>query len=133
MKLKTEKTNVVEVSDWDKLVKDTYKRPYSLQQQDGCMDRGHVTFTVPSIEDAEEFDSYMHDEIPEKVNGNEMGVKFAVWLQRDPKMLSGEIKSRWENNLFWERNFYPNLSTVANDLYNKGLLEAGEYLIDIDW
>ena len=33
----------------------------------------------------------------------------------------------------WERNFYPNIQAVANDLYKKGLLETGDYWIDIDW
>ena len=130
MNLKVKKINSVEVGDWDDLVKDTYKRPYSLQQQDGCMERGHKTFTVPCVEDALEFDSYMHDSIPEVVNGNEVGVKFAVWLKREPKTI---IKNHFENGLFWIRNFYPNLDVVANDLYSKGLIEAGEYLINIDW
>jgi hypothetical protein len=35
--------------------------------------------------------------------------------------------------MFWDRNFYPNVQMVANDLHKKGLLEAGEYSIRIDW
>lgn len=35
--------------------------------------------------------------------------------------------------MWWVRNFYPDVNMVANDLYEKGLLEAGEYLINIDW
>jgi hypothetical protein len=35
--------------------------------------------------------------------------------------------------MFWERNFYPDTYTVANDLYDKGLIEAGDYIINIDW
>lgn len=35
-------------------------------------------------------------------------------------------------NLFWERNFYPDINTLANDLYKKGLIKKGEYLIVID-
>ena len=39
----------------------------------------------------------------------------------------------FNNQLFWERNFYPNVNMIANDLHSKGLLESGEYIIVIDW
>ena len=39
----------------------------------------------------------------------------------------------WYVDLFWERNFYPNLNTVINDLYKKGLIEKDDYEINIDW
>lgn len=47
-------------------------------------------------------------------------------------------KIRWKQDesnieLFWKRNFYPCLQSVANDLHKKGLVESGEYLIEIDW
>jgi hypothetical protein len=35
--------------------------------------------------------------------------------------------------MWWGRNFYPELSVVVNDLHAKGLLDEGEYEIDIDW
>jgi hypothetical protein len=35
--------------------------------------------------------------------------------------------------LCWERNFYPCLDMVVNDLYKKGLIEEGEYVINIDY
>jgi hypothetical protein len=128
MKLIVNTVKMVTVQDWDKLVESTYKKPYRFQQQDGCQDRGIFNLTVPSKETN---DDDMNDSIPEEINGSEMGVKFKVWLARDPKQLL-------ENNnnniiLFWERNFYPDIHTVANDLYAKGLIEAGEYIINIDW
>ncbi len=43
------------------------------------------------------------------------------------------MEDDWEINLFCERNFYPDLHTIANDLYERGLIEAGEYVINIDW
>ena len=76
-------------------------------------------------------DNEMNDSIPEKVNGRKMGVKFAVWLEKDPEVRFKIMN--WENELFWERNFYPDIYTVANDLYKKGLIEAGDYIINIDW
>lgn len=75
----------------------------------------------------------MHDKIPEKINGDIMGVKFDVWLKRDPKQPVGNEKEAWSIGLFWERNFYPDIHTVANNLYERGLIEAGDYSIDIDW
>jgi hypothetical protein len=146
------KVNMIDSFDWDKLVSDTYGRTYCFQQQDGCQGRGTVGLTIPSeyTEDEE-----MHDSIPEIINGNKMGVKFQVWLDRDPKQPLNPSKEElkkcnyywgeteedeieWKKdeshiNLFWERNFYPDLQMVANDLHKKGLIEAGDYIIDIDW
>jgi hypothetical protein len=131
--IKTSKKQFIEVQDWDKLVTKTYKRPYCFQQQEGCQDRGNFYLTVPS---KDERDVEMYGSIPEEVNGEKMGVKFAVWLARDPKQpLNGseKCKEKWEIELFWHRNFYPDIDTVANDLYKKGLIEKGEYVINIDW
>lgn len=125
---------LIDVSDWDKLVVDTYGRPYNFQQQDGCQPRGIVELTVPS-EYADEVE--MNDSIPEEVNGSLMGVTFDAWLKRDPKQplfFDGKYETEeWMIEMFWERNFYPNLYVVANDLHKRGLLEAGEYTINIDW
>lgn len=128
--IKTKNITVIDCSDWDELVQKTYQRPYSFQQQNGCQERGMVGLTIPP-EWTDEED--MHDSIPEVVNGNEMGVKFEVWLARDPNQSITNQKYDWELELFWERNFYPSLYTVANDLYKKGLIEPGDYMINIDW
>jgi hypothetical protein len=101
--------------------------PYNFQQQGGCKERQRVYLTVPS----EEYD-YKNDAIPEEVNGDEMGVSFKAWLARDPNQPL-DTGDEWERELFWERNFYPDVSMVANDLHARGLLPAGEYTIDIVW
>lgn len=126
MKIKTKK--VIDCSDWDAVVQETYGRPYCFQQQDGCKSRGMRTITVPD----ETYD-YENDTVKEKVNGPEMGVSFKAWLARDPKAPLEESKENWMINLWWSRNFYPDVQMVANDLHEKGLLEAGEYVINIDW
>lgn len=123
-------TKVIDLQDWDKLVRDAYKKPYNLQQQDGCMSRGTVEITVPSDWAN---DDEMHDSIPEEINGDDMGVKFSVWLARDPKEWNGDPGKKNHVDMFWDRNFYPDLHTLANDLYDKGLIEAGDYSIKIDW
>lgn len=129
MKIKTEK--VIDVAEWDKLVQETYGRPYSFQQQSGCQDRGIRRITVPE----EEEDNECPDTVLEKVNGPEMGVNFKAWLSRDPaqKLPAPDEQEDYCLRLWWERNFYPPIQSVANDLHAKGLLEVGEYAIDIDW
>ena len=126
--LKIRNVQMIDVSEWDRFVEQTYGRPYNFQQQDGCKDRGSFNLTVPD----DDCDAEMADSVPEIVNGEEMGVKFAVWLARDPKKkIKGEAD--FGLSLWWERNFYPDVQAVANDLHAKGLLPAGEYVIDIDW
>jgi hypothetical protein len=127
MKLKTRKEQVIDVGDWDDLVMTTYGRPYSFQQQDGCQSRGREYLKVP-----DDYEDFENDTVPEKVNHPEMGVSFAAWLARDPEQLLPN-KGKWETDMWWDRNFYPTIQMVANDLHAKGLLPEGEYTIDIDW
>jgi len=131
MKLKTKTTIVIEVQDWDELVQTTYGRPYSFQQQDDCQERGHVQLIVPY-----EADDFENDTVPEVVNHPDMGVSFAAWKARDPnqKIPLEEPKFGYDfTSMWWERNFYPNVQMIANDLHEKGLLDAGKYEINIDW
>jgi hypothetical protein len=67
------------------------------------------------------------------VNGEEMGVSFKAWLERDPLQKLNNDDSDWHLDLFWGRNFYPEFQTLVNDLYSKGYIDAGEYGINIDW
>lgn len=123
---------MIDNDEWDELVIKTYGRPYCLQQQDGCRDRGTILITVPN-----EFAiDYENDTVPEKVNDAEMGVSFKAWLERDPQQpLNSPDKWDREHGLemWWHRNFYPYEDAVANDLHARGLLPAGEYVINIDW
>ncbi len=126
MKIRTEK--IIDVSEWDKLVTKVYNRPYSFQQQNGGVGRGLFTFVVP-----QETEGFSNDTILETPNCDEMGVSFAAWLKRDPNTPLIGQQYNFELELWWERNFYPDFQMVANDLYTKGLLKAGNYAINIDW
>lgn len=126
--IKIQTKQVISVQDWDDLVRKTYGKPYSFQQQDGCKERQNVGIKIPD----EAYD-YEKDTVPEKVNGEKMGVSFAAWLARDPKEWNGKEKNSWTLELFWERNFYPDVQMIANDLHAKGLIPAGDYVIEIDW
>ena len=125
--------NIMDVSEWDTLVKKTYGKHYSFQQQEGCRDRGVMYFNVPE-EYPEDFEK---DSVPEEVNHEEMGVSFRAWLDRDPKepLASKERDSNytWCLNMWWERNFYPDAQMLVNDLHAKGLLPSGEFGIDVNW
>ena len=126
MKIKNTKT--ITVQDWNDCVVDAYGRPYNFQQQDDCHERGTLHLTVPCA--AYDFEN---ETIPETDSENTMGVSFNAWLARDPKKKLKNQEYDWELELWWERNFYPNIQMVANDLHNRGLLEVGEYVIEIDW
>lgn len=126
--MKITNVKMIDVSDWDKFVKDTYGRPYKFQQQNGGRDRGVFSLTVP--EDANDFEN---ETVPEVVNGDKMGVSFKAWLDRDPKKPIPGQKYDFELAFWWERNFYPDIQMVANNLYKIGKLKKGEYLINIDW
>ena len=126
--IESKSVNIIEANDWDKLVEETYGRPYDFQQQDDCKDRGVEYFTVPCCPE-----DYENDTVPEIVNGDEMGVSFKAWLARDPKTPLPDRDDTFGLTLWWERNFYPDVQMIANDLYEKGLIEAGDYMINIDW
>lgn len=134
--MKIRKVNMISVQDWDNLVQSVYGRPYSLQQQDGCKSRGIEEVTVPISIDpiANEDDGWTEDK--EDVN---YGINFPTavslprWLERDPSKPLKNQEYDWQLSLWWDRNFYPRLDDIAQDLYNKGHLEAGDYTIAIDW
>ena len=92
------------------------------------------TFNLIVSDSADDFEN---DTIPEIVNHEEMGVSFKAWLERDPQKNLPDDEygksSSFSLKLWWGRNFYPDIQMVANDLHAKGLLDAGEYVINIDW
>lgn len=128
--LRIQNKKVVEVSEWDRLVEEVYGKPYNFQQQDGCKSRGTHDLGVPTgwetTGDDEEYE----------LDGNWDYVPLKVWISKDPKTFpEGEEydKYEWQRNIFWERDFYPDIDEIADDLYKRGLLKEGSYLINIDW
>ena len=86
-------------------------------------------FKVPDF--AKDFKS---DEVPENLDKKDQtGVSFKAWLNRDPKMKLEKQKYDFELGMWWERNFYPNLQILANDLYKKGVIEADNYTINANY
>lgn len=112
---------IIEVDEWDELVKKTYQKPYyNFQQQDGCQDRGLVRINIP-----------------DKPYNTDPDITLQEWLDADPNepVDDGDSSASedWYIEMYWEREFYPSLQVVANDLHLKGLLPRGEYHINIDW
>ena len=124
--------NLIEEIEFSEMVSKHYGRPYVFQQQDGCKSRGIFEFTLP-IKFPNDFEN---DIVTEIVNHSEMGVSFKAWLERDPTQKLSTATD-WNKDygliMWYERNFYPSEEMIVNDLYEKGLLEAGEYEIDVDW
>lgn len=127
-KLKTRTETVINCSDWDDLVKEVYGKPYCFQQQDGCKDRGNFYFSAPEKNP----NDYKRSSVSYR-NESQMGVSFAAWLARDPKETIPNQEYDFQLDLFWERQFYPHISMIINDLYRIGVIEAGDYVIDVDW
>lgn len=111
-----EKVTLIQDSDFDKLVKETYGRPYCFQQQNGCRDRGAYDFILPINDPCDEG-----------------SVTFEEWLKADPNKKLNNQKYDWELETHWQRDFYPDLEMVVQDLYKKSILEAGKYIINVDW
>jgi len=119
MKLKTKEATIIEVSDWDELVRKVYKRPYSYQQQDGCRGIGIYKIEVP----------FCWAELEFSVE-DWLSVEYTVPFTTK----SGEVlKEKWHVDMHWEREVYPEIELIANDLHSKGLLKAGTYYINVDW
>lgn len=119
--IKSKKVNQIDDSYFDTIVVATYEKPYCFQQTNGCQDRGVVCFNVPEINHDSEYAT-----IGEAIEGEECGVAFEDWLAADPN------DSAFDDIVF-ERNVYPQLQDLANDMHAKGLIEPGEYQIRIDW
>ena len=149
MKLEYKNVKLIDSYDLDKFIEKIYGKIYCFQQQDDCKNRGIEFINVP-VDDPYD---YKNESIPEVINGKKMGVSFKAWLKRDinsslnptNEELQDSIyywekdnKKEWCKNkshisLFWQRNFYPSIDMIMNDLYEKGLIESGEYIINIDW
>ncbi|MFE3757903.1 hypothetical protein ACFXO9_26650 [Nocardia tengchongensis] len=97
--------------DFSQFVSRVYGRPYQLGRQDGgLLKDSTVEFTVP----AQEFEW--------------SDPSVAEWLAALPP-----DDRDWQETLRWEREFHPGLEAIVNDLHARGLLPAGEYLLEVWW
>lgn len=128
--MKVQIKKFVPVHVWNEFVREVYGRSYKLESQEHYCNEIVSFLTIPTSYDS---DDDMNDSIKEIVQGLEKGVKFKTWLSRDPlQPLLTRRYDEWELETFWEENFYPDLQTLANDLYKKNKLDSGEYIIYFD-
>lgn len=128
-KLRTNTIPTISVQDWNSFVTEVYGRPYNFQQQDGCRRRGTYTLNVYEQYEPEWNAGYDRDTIEEDVNTREMCVSLKGWLARNPQQPLPNQECDYQLKFWWERNFYPDVEVLAQDLCHRGLLAAGEYLI----
>lgn len=121
---------VIDSSDLDALVVATYGKPFCFQQQDDCRDRGSYQFEVKSEPDlSDEFKG--KTELDCGINGEDYGVDFQTWL--NTKASDFYDGKPFYQDLWFERNFYPDMVYLLSDLCKRGLIEAGRYTIEVDW
>lgn len=124
---------MIEDSDWSKLVRETYGKPYSFLMQQEKKARGIFEFPVPCEDWMQALEDF-HDEIPLDRLTDKVGVPFEKWLNTAPQ--EHKDKTGWNDDTvesFWEHNFYPDIYAVVTDLHKRGLITAGNYGINIDW
>lgn len=115
---------VVPCEEFDELVRKTYNRPYCIQQQNNT---ALETIVKININNAQDYPSVKIEGHPDVWDID--GVSFADWINRDPKEKLNDMMDDWEIDLWWQRHFYPELNTIAKDLYQKGLLDKKTYKI----
>lgn len=121
--LKYANVRYVDHLNFNDLVKDTYNKIYSLQQTYGGWDRQSFNFTATK-------NGKFAEGLPTKINEDDWGegIDFKTWLNTPcPKNCS------FSEELFWERNFHPYFDDLVLDLCQKGLIEEGDYVMNIDW
>jgi hypothetical protein len=128
--IKINTINVIDVHDWNALVRRIYDKPYNLQQQDGCYNNGDLYDIEVDLNN--KLDDVFEIDIPKEVNGDIQGVNFETWLKTDPLTHTPDW-IQWRIDLFWERNFYPDINILAQDLCRKGHINEGSYSIKIWW
>lgn len=123
-KLATHPRIAIWEADFSKYVSEHYGRPYRLQQQGDMMaQEASIRFSVPPTD--------WYDENP----------TLAEWQAATPPAAERPDfttdREGWQKHLDdqlrWDRDYYPDLETVVKDLYEKGLLDAGDYIIYAWW
>ena len=110
---------VLHESEFSDLVRQTFERPYSLQQQgDMHSQESFVRFDVPADREEEE---------------HWQAVSMEEWLAATPPDPEDRSMEAFTDRLRWDREFYPQLDSVANELHARGQLDAGTYVLHVWW
>lgn len=135
-KLEFEIRKVVEEGCWNFFIENTFNKgpyTYNFQQQDGCRERGPYLVEVPpSEEDLLDGPELLNEEISYEVNGEMYGVSLETWLNTSKVDTASKLEKDYLNDLYWCRHFYPRINELVNHLYKLGLIEEGDFYIEID-
>lgn len=107
---------IIDEDEFSQLVRDTYQRPYQLQQHG--FDSGEPM----------RIGTYLEIDVPGTDTWLPGEHSLEEWLEREVENPGDKIAE-----IEWEREFTPDLQQLVNDLHAQGLLEAGEYLIKVEW
>jgi len=100
---------VLDEYHFSQYVSEHYKRPYCLQQQGDKLSNGSAVFlSVPGEGCGDHYEA----------------VSLEEWLNTPVDAYKYDFE--------FTRECYPELEIVASDLHAKGLLAAGEYIIQVD-
>ncbi|WP_040828909.1 hypothetical protein [Nocardia jiangxiensis] len=105
--------------DFSALVTKTYQRPYSFQQQGNMMGQDTIhEFSLPLEYEFDDDDDYGWN-----------GPSLLEWCTAP----LGEFEYKWQRDMHWHREYYPEFEAVITDLYARGLIPAGDYALHISW
>lgn len=116
------KVTLIHESEFSKLVREVYGRPYQFQQQGDMMGQESIyQFSVPA----------------QGIGDHWQAVPLDEWLAATPPskldLGQGYDRDSFTENLRWEREFYSEMEDIVNDLHAKGLIEEGDYALHIWW
>lgn len=119
-KLTGKQVIVIHELEFSELVREVYGRPYQFQQQEFMGQKTYYEFSVPA----------------HPLGDHYKAVPFQEWLEATPPGPAepGKFDSElFTEGLRWEREFYPEMEEIVNDLHQKGLIDPGEYALHIWW
>lgn len=120
---------VVWEGELSKLIGKHYGKPYKIQQQ-GDMMSNDSYFTVEVGPDMEfEIDDWAADDTDEVIEAKAIA-QIAAWQAKE---CPPEHKGTYSEELWWEREGYMPYDILLWDLNRKGLIPAGDYLIEVMW
>lgn len=119
MSIRVQDVKLIHESELSKRVAEMFERPYQLQQQGDML--GQDSVVIADVPAEPEFDL----DLP----------SFLEWSTRDVNLEPpGESwHYPWQRELWWHREFYPDLQEVLNELHRLGELPEGKYAIHVWW
>lgn len=116
--IRFEDVKLISETELSRRVSELFGRPYQLQQQGDMLGQNSVVLM----------------QVPEEPD--DVGLpSLAEWSSRDVNQKPPGVA--WDRDylreMWWHREFYPDLQEVLNELHRLGELPEGEYAIHVSW